>query len=275
MLGWVCDATVYPGWEADGDAIMSVDTPLSSAAGMSVNTLIAGSDTDGEEVNQPSEQLLKGDSQVLKLLNTLTMSESDLTVDQLVSLKTLIAEYSVVFALDMSELGLTDLVSLTINTGDNPPIRQPVRRTPFALHEKMEELIQNMMVQGVIQHSSSPWANLVVLVEKRDGSYRFCVDYRHLNAVTKMDVFPLPHVDDTLDMLLQTRYFTLDLAPRYLQVQMDNDSQENTAFSTYSGHYEFRVMPFRLCNASATFQRLMDGDCIGRINKELFSSLFR
>ena len=228
MLGWVCDATVYPGWEADGDAIMSVDTPLSSAAGMSVNTLIIGSDTDGEEVNQPSEQLLKGDSQVLKLLNTLTMSESDLTVDQLVSLKTLIAEYSDVFALDMSELGLTDLVSHTINTGDNPPIRQPVRRTPFALHEKMEELIQNMMVQGVIQHSSSPWANPVVLVEKRDGSYRFCVDYRHLNAVTKMDVFPLPHVDDTLDMLLQTRYFTLDLAPRYWQVQMDNDSQENT-----------------------------------------------
>ena len=83
-----------------------------------------------------------------------------------------------VFALDMLELGLTDLVSHTINTGDNPPIQQPVRRTPFALHEKMEELMQNMMAQGVIQHSSSPWASPLVIVEKRDGSYRFCVDYK-------------------------------------------------------------------------------------------------
>ena len=89
----------------------------------------------------------------------------------------------------MSELGVTDIVSHTIDTGSNPPIRQPVRHTPFALREKMEELIQNMMAQGVIKQSSSPWANPVVLVEKRDGSHRFCVDYRRLNAVIKMDVF--------------------------------------------------------------------------------------
>ena len=154
----------------------------------------------------------------------------------------MVAEYSDVFALDMSELGLTDLVSHTIyiNTGDNPPIWQPVRHAPFALREKMEELIQNMMAQGVIQHSSSLWASPVILVEKRDGSYHFCVDYRCLNAVTKIDVFPLPRVDDTLDMLSQTWYFsTLDLTAGYWQVQMDNDSQEKTAFSTYSGHYEF------------------------------------
>ena len=138
------------------------------------------------------------------MFNTLTISESNLTVEQLVMLKSLVAEYSDVFALDMSELGLTDLVSHTISTGDSPPIRQPVRRTPFALREKMEELIRNMMAQGVIQHSSSPWASPVVLVEKRDGSYRFCVDYRRLNAVTKMDVFLLPRVDDTLDTYVVT-----------------------------------------------------------------------
>ena len=155
-------------------------------------------------------------------------------------LKSLVAEYSDVFALDMSELGLTDLVSHTISTGDSLPIRQPVRRTTFALHEKMEELIWNMMAQGVIQHSSSPWASPVELVEKGDGSYRFCVDYRHLNAVTKMDVFPLVRVDDTLDMLSHTQYFsTLDLAAGYWQVQMDKDSQEKAAFTIYSGHYKF------------------------------------
>ena len=83
-------------------------------------------------------------------------------------LRDLVAEYSDVFTLDMSELGLTDLVSHTINTGDNPPIRQPVRRTPFALRNKMKALVQNMTAQGVIQHSSSPWASPVVLaVEKK------------------------------------------------------------------------------------------------------------
>ena len=97
--------------------------------------------------------------------------------------------------------------------------------TPFALRV-MEELIQNMMAQGVIKQSSSPWASPVVLVEKRDGSHRFLVYYRRLNAVTKMDVFPLPRVDDTLDMLSQTQYFsTLGLTAGYWEVQMDKDSQ--------------------------------------------------
>ena len=128
----------------------------------------------------------------------------------------------------------------------------------------MEELVQKMMKQGVIQHSSSPWSSSVVLVEKKDGSYRFCVDYRRLNAVTKIDVFPLPRVDDTLDMLSQTQFFsTLDLAAGYWQVQMDTGSQEKTAFSTYSGHYEFCVMPFGLCNGPATFQRLMETVLVG------------
>ena len=96
------------------------------------------------------------------------------------------------------------------------------------------------MAQGVIQHSNSPWTSPVMLVEKRDGSHQFCVDYRQLNAVTKINVFPLPQVDDALDMLLQVQYFsTLDLTAGYWQVQMDKDSQEKTAFSTYSGHYEF------------------------------------
>ena len=92
----------------------------------------------------------------MKLLNALSISESKLTVEQLALLRNLVAEYSDVFVLDMFELGLTDLVSHTINTGDNPPVRQPVRQTPFALRNKIKELVQNMMAQGVIQHSSSP-----------------------------------------------------------------------------------------------------------------------
>lgn len=111
----------------------------------------------------------------------------------------------------------------------------------------------------MIQPSNSPWASPVVMVRKRDGTHRFCVDYRELNSVTKADTFPLPRIDDLLDQLGAARYFsTLDLASGYWQIRMHPDSVEKTAFTTPHGLHEFRVMPFGLTNAPGVFQRLME-----------------
>ena len=120
-------------------------------------------------------------------------------------------------------------------------------------------MIAKMLEQKVITPSSSPWASPVVLVAKKDGSTRFCVDYRRLNSITRMDIYPLPRIDDTLDLLAKTKFFsTLDLASGYWQVGMEASSQPKTAFCAHSGLYEFTVMPFGLCNAPTTFQRLME-----------------
>ena len=139
------------------------------------------------------------------------------------------------------------------------PIRQPMHRLPASLKDTVNSQIQDMLDTGVIQPSCSPWASPVVMVKKKDGTWRFCVDYRKVNAITHHDAYPLPCIDATLDSLTgSTLFTTLDLASGYWQVELESSDKEKTAFSTTKGYFEFNVMPFGLTNAPATFQRLME-----------------
>ena len=167
-------------------------------------------------------------------------------------------ELHLAFVLEDGERGETDLTHFNIDTGEAQPMKQPARRIPFAVREEVNRQIETMEATGVVHPSTSAWASPIVLVRKKDGGTRFCIDYRKLNAVTKKDTHPLPRIDDLLDQLGKARYFsTLDLAAGYWQICMAAESQEKTAFATHRGLYEFTVMPFGLTNAPAAFQRLM------------------
>ena len=156
-------------------------------------------------------------------------------------------------------LGHTDVVQHKIDTGDSRPIRQYPRRLPFAYREETKKQVAEMLDQGVIQPSCSPWASPIVLVKKKDGNFRFCIDYRKLNEVTKKDAHPLPRIDDLLDALQgSTMFSTLDLRSGYWQVSVDPEDREKTAFVTPDGLWEFLRLPFGVSGGPATFQRAIE-----------------
>ena len=191
-------------------------------------------------------------------------AEQGLNEEEKTQLFALLLQYHTLFATSDDDLGHTARVQHRIDTGNAHPIRQSVRRMPQLRRQEAKKLLDDMLRRSVIQPSSSPWASPVVLVPKEDGSLRFCIDYRKVNAVTRKDAYPLPRVDDTLDTLAGSKWFTtLDLLSGYWQVEVSPEDREKTAFCTHEGLFEFRVMPFGLCNAPATFQRLMDSVLAG------------
>ena len=155
-------------------------------------------------------------------------------------LQQMLLDHHHLFSIGDDDRGETDLIQLTIDTGNATPIKQPARRIPYAAWQEVAHHLQKMQEANVIQPSQSPWASPIVLVKKKDGTLRFCVDYRRLNSVTKADTFPLPRMDDILDQLGNCKIFsTLDLKSGYWQIMVHPDSQEKTAFVTHQGLYEF------------------------------------
>ena len=186
-------------------------------------------------------------------------AQENLTSDQSEQVKTLLMKHKDVFAKNKTDLGRTDIVKHKINTGTAAPVKQHPRRLPLSKKELVREEISKMLKQGIIEPSQSPWSSPVVLVQKKDGSTRFCVDYRKLNNLTLKDSYPLPRIDESLDALRGSKWFsTLDLQSGYFQVEMDPADAEKTAFTTICGLFQFKVMSFGLCNAPATFERMME-----------------
>ena len=182
---------------------------------------------------------------------------SDLTDEQKHQMLELLMKFKNLF--DPRYLGRVKFMEAEINTGDALPVHaRPYRLSPGE-RDTIRKEVAKMLKLGVIKPSNSPWASLPVLVTKPDGSKRFCVDYRGVNQVTKVDAMPLPRVDDVLNALQGARYFTnMDATSGFWQMKMKESDQEKTAFITPDGQWCYTVMPFGLINASAMYQRMMN-----------------
>ena len=146
-----------------------------------------------------------------------------------------------------------------IETGLAQPVRLPPYRPPHAYRDAVKKELQEMLSSGIIEPSTSEWSAPIVLVKKKDGSMRLCVDHRRLNQISRSDAYPMPRVDDLIDRVGKSTYIsTLDLTRGYWQVPVAKIDRPKTAFATPFGLYQFNTMPFGLQGAPATFQRLMD-----------------
>ena len=182
-----------------------------------------------------------------------------LSEEQCSRVSDLIKGFADVFSAGDHDLGRTNLAEHTINTGNSRPVKVPPRRIPIHKRQEAEDTVEKLKQQGLIEPSQSPWSSALVFVRKKDGTLRCCVDYRLLNAATIKDTYPLPRIDATLDALSGSTWFsTLDLKSGYHQIILSESDRPKTAFSCGNGLWQWRVMPFGLSNAPATFERLME-----------------
>ncbi|CAF4354949.1 unnamed protein product [Rotaria sp. Silwood2] len=192
----------------------------------------------------------------IDFLQSFNVTDTDLNENELIQLKNLLITYRTCFN---DKPGRISVTQHHIDTGTTKPIKlRPYRVSPQR-QQIISQHINQMLTDDIIELANGPYAAPVTLQPKKDGSLRFCLDFRQLNSVTVRDVYPIPRIDDTLDQLQTAKYFTsLNLKSGFWQIELDDESRPKTAFITHAGLFQFKVMPFGLTNAPATFQRLMD-----------------
>ena len=169
----------------------------------------------------------------------------------------LLYKFSSMFSETDADIGRTGVLKYRIASAGAQPIKQLLRRVSYHIQKEMEEQIDNMLENHDITPSKSPWG--IVLVKKKDGSKQFCVDYPRLNVVTLKDAYPLPKIDKSLGQLAGSCWFSfLDMNSGHWQVELDPGDRKKTAFTSRNNLFEFRLLPFGLCNAPATFEWLVE-----------------
>ena len=171
----------------------------------------------------------------------------------------IIEKHKTIFSTTKLDMGKTNMIEHEIKTTDNKPIAFKPRRIPRGMEQEVNQMVNELLQTGVIQPSSSPWNFPIVIVNKKNGDNSMCIDYRALNAKTERPIFSIPSSEKIFECVGGAKYFSkLYLSGGYHQVPINQSDREKTAFSTRYGQYEFNRMPFGLCSAPATFQRLMN-----------------
>lgn len=206
---------------------------------------------------EKSDDELMSKDQFNLLVNEIS-SNPNLTVEEKQMALTTIKNYKDVFSINKMDIGCCKEVKHSILMKDVVPINQPFRRVPLGLETKVDELVEDLVNKNIIRLSESPWNSPLVVIKKKNGDIRLCIDFRLVNSVTQKTSYPIPETQHLLDSLTGSMYFsTLDLSSAYYQVEIEESHKKYTAFATRRGHYEFNRMPFGLHSAPFTFQRMM------------------
>ena len=234
--------------------------PAGSYVGQAVPvTVISDVETDSRLLASNSDGPTNRNESLSEIIqSTLKELPLDITDDQRQQVIKLLLDYDSLFSRGILEMQRTTLVEHTIDTGQTRPIRQSLRRHPWAHLDEIDRQVEELQQTGFVEPAASPWASNVVLV-KKDGSYRLCVDYIRLNSVTYKDSYPLPHIDTCLGSMNGAVWFSiLDLRSGYHNIPIRKADRDKTAFVTRRGCFRYKVMPFGLTCAPSVFQPIMD-----------------
>ena len=189
----------------------------------------------------------------------INLQDADIDDNQKLQLANFLLNQKDIFATTVSELGSCDLQKLVIDTGDNPPVRQRPYRVSPQVKSEIDKQVNEMLENQIIRESYSSYSSPVVMVKKKNGEYRFAIDYRKLNSITKTMNYPLPTFQDVTDLLGKAKLFSvMDMKSGFWQLQIDEESKEKTAFICHSGLYEFNRVPFGLKNSPIIFQQVVE-----------------
>ena len=255
----IANLSAHPVWIGEGVSLGTLKTCTTTDMVVPMNRdhmdllPINGVSIHPSEVAEPSESVALLRERVRQQINPL------ISVDQRQQVLEVLLDYIHCFAENDDDLGKCNVAEHSINTGLAQPVHQPPYKSAWKEREVVQQQVDGMLRKGIIEHSDSPWCAPVVLVKKKDGDWRFCVDYRRLNDVTVKDAYPLPRIADALSRLEGSTYFSImDLQSGYHQVPLKDADRKKSAFITADGLFQFKVMPFGLTNAPGTFQRAMD-----------------
>ena len=246
MLGCLVDASAELAIKEE-DAAGDTSNPLQGRPSQSTPK-------PGESVAGSGLDFGKVDADIRRLSSNPDLSEGDAAL-----LRELLREYHDCFAWNDLDLGVTNLIHHEIHLLHETPIAQRYRRLPPSCLAEVRAHLDELLKRGIISPSTSPWASPIVVVRKKSGELRLCVDFRAVNSISRRDSFPLPRIDEALDALHGSQFFSsLDLASGYYQIPMKEEDKLKTAFTCPFGLYHFNRMPFGLSGAPATCQRLMN-----------------